>query len=985
MAWNCKNISCGLINMQSICNKTIKLRNMINEQNFDICMISETWLSSSIADSSKIKESTPKSHNFFHIPRENQVGGGVGIFISKSYPHVTLKNQHNFVSFEHIDCTISIRNKNLRIITLYRPPRKSKRLFLDEFGLLLDSLNELNNVLICGDFNFHINDVEDSYVIEFLEILDTHDLFNSVNKPTSLSNNIIDLVISHKNTNIVKNIEVEPQCSISPMHKLIKFDTNIERSNITRKEIIYREKKNFNAVDFITESVSEVENSDFSCGCGDAVGLSGNDNDIARNNECSNCYTEKYRNVFSSNYNKRCPKIQKNIKIRDSAKWFNSDLLEAKRVRRKMEDKWKRSKTDENWLCYTNARNKYNYMVEKAKKNHYNTLFAQTKDSKSINRNLDNLLGLKKEKILPENKGDPPILANNFAIYFEEKIDKICTSLENQNAVNVSYIPRVEQGKLEEFEEITICDIKRIMSKSKYTNCENDPFPIADVKDAGNIHLLQELYKKMVNMSITNAIFPQTEKLACIKPSYKGKGDKNDLSSYRPISNLSYLSKIIEIVVNEQIGKHLEKTSAIPENQSAYRENHSTETTICATISDMIEITDNERCGILVMLDLSAAFDTVDHDDLLDDLMSIGVGGEAHKWFKSYLQKRSVTVIVSNCKSETGNLTRGVPQGSILGPILFNIYTIELSWILKKHNVKFKLYADDTQFYFAVTSAEEAKNKITTILNDVRDWMIKKKLKLNENKTECMLFGTANGLKNYENFHEIQIGSSTVKIVNVVKDLGIDIDNTLSMKSQILKTIKICNHHIKNISFIRKYLNQNTLKNLISSHVMSRLDYCNSIYYGLPNYLLKKLQNVQNRAARLVKGTRLIDRITPVLIDLHWLPMKARIEYKICLLVFKALLYQRPVYLKEYLHPFELDTSIIVRHASEPHRLQEPRERSKIAERAFRNCAPRLYNKLPSELKSITDVTLFKKKLKTFIFSECYDTQENKVIGRYKL
>ena len=624
-------------------------------------------------------------------------------------------------------------------------------------------------------------------------------------------------------------------------------------------------------------------------------------------------------------------------------------------------------------------------MIEKAKKNYYNKLFAQTKDSKSINRNLDDLLGLKKEKILPENKGDPLILTNSFATYFEEKIDKICTSLGNQNPVNTSYMPRVEQGKLEKFEEITTHDIKRIMSKSKYTYCENDPFPIADVKDAGNIHLLQELYKKTVNMSITNAMFPQTEKLACIKPAYKGKGDKDELSSYRPISNLSYLSKIIEIVVNEQIWKHLQETNIIPENQSAYRENHSTETTICATMNDMIEITNSEKCGILVMLDLSAAFDTVNHNDLLDDLKYIGVGGEAHKWFESYLQNRTVAIIVSNCRSGTGNLTKGVPQGSILGPTLFNIYTIELSWILKKHDVKFKLYADDTQFYFAVTSAEEAKNKIETILNDVRNWMIKKKLKLNEDKTECMLFGTANALKNYEHFHEIQIGTSTVKIVNVVKDLGIDIDNKLSMKNQVLKTVKVCNHHIRNISFIRKYLNQNTLKTLINSHVMSRLDYCNSIYYGLPNYQLKKLQNVQNRAARLIKGTRLSDRITPVLIDLHWLPVKARIEYKICLLVFKALLNHQPAYIKECLHPFELETTIIVRHASDLHRLQEPREYSKLDERAFRNCAPRLYNKLPTELKSVTNVTLFKKKLKTFIFSECYDTEENTVIGRYKL
>ena len=919
------------------------------------------------------------------MPREDRVGGGVGIFITKSFSRVTLNNQNKFNSFEHIDCTVGIKNKNLRIITLYRPPGKSKRLFMDEFSLLLDSLNDLSNVLICGDFNLHINDARDSYVAEFLEILDTHDLLNIVTRPTSSSNNIIDPVIRHKELKALKNLEVEPNCTISPVHKLITFDITMEKPNITKKEIIYREKKNFNAGNFIEESIKEIEDLNISCECNDAVGPPGNENDFSRSDSCLNCYTEKCKHVLALNYDKRCPEIKKIITIRDNAKWFNSDLLEAKRIRRKMEDKWKRSKTEENWLCYTTARNKYNNMIEKSKKKYYNKLFEESKDSKSVNRNLNNLLGLKKEKILPENKDDPLILTNSFATYFQEKIERICTSLGNQSAVNVSYMPRMEHRKLEKFNEISTHDFVRIMKKTKFTNCENDPFPIADVKDAANIHLLQELYRKIVNMSITNAVFPQTEKLACIKPAYKGKGDKNDLSSYRPISNLSFLSKIIEVVVNEQIRKHLQDINIIPENQSAYRENHSTETTICATVNDMIEITNSERCGILVMLDLSAAFDTVNHNDLLDDLKSIGIEGEAHKWFKSYLQNRKVAVIVSNCKSETNNLTKGVPQGSILGPTLFNIYTIELSWILKKHNVKFKLYADDTQFYFAVTSVEEAKNKIETILNDIRNWMIRKKLKLNEDKTECMLFGTTNALKNFEHFHQIQIGPSTIKIVTMVKDLGVDIDNKLSMKNHVLKTVKVCNHHIRNISFIRKYLNQNTLKTLISSHVMSRLDYCNSIYYGLPNYLLKKLQNVQNRAARLIKRVTLRDRITPALIELHWLPIKARIEYKICLLVFKAQLSHQPAYIKECLHPFELETNIIVRHASDEHRLQEPREYSKMSERAFSNCAPRLYNKLPTELKRVTNATLFKKKLKTHIFSECYNTEENTVTSRYKL
>ena len=147
------------------------------------------------------------------------------------------------------------------------------------------------------------------------------------------------------------------------------------------------------------------------------------------------------------------------------------------------------------------------------------------------------------------------------------------------------------------------------------------------------------------------------------------------------------------------------------------------------------------------------------------------------------------------------------------------------------------------------------------------------------------------------------IGTSNIKIVPVLRNLGVYIDSNLTMKNQISNTVKVCNHHLRNIAFIRKYLNEDTLKMLIHNHAISRLDYCNAIYHKLPNILLKKLQNIQNRAARLIKKIPLCERITPALMELQWLPMKARIIYKICLLIYKALKFGEPKYLYEYLIP----------------------------------------------------------------------------------
>ena len=174
----------------------------------------------------------------------------------------------------------------------------------------------------------------------------------------------------------------------------------------------------------------------------------------------------------------------------------------------------------------------------------------------------------------------------------------------------------------------------------------------------------------------------------------------------------------------------METLNVLPEEQSAYCEFHSTETAMCSIVSDLLEYMDNGKCAILILLDLSTAFDTVDHKLLIDDLMYIGVEGVALNWFKSYLENRSYHVIINETKSERRTLQRGVPQGSVLRPVLFSIYTIELAWILKQHNVKFKMFADDTQFYLIINNVEDTISALNSLVCDIKQWMAKKKLKI---------------------------------------------------------------------------------------------------------------------------------------------------------------------------------------------------------------------------------------------------------------
>ena len=512
-----------------------------------------------------------------------------------------------------------------------------------------------------------------------------------------------------------------------------------------------------------------------------------------------------------------------------------------------------------------------------------------------------------------------------------------------------------------------------------------DPISISEVAGIKkNFADFTDIILRIINTSVTTCQYPETETRAVIKPILKGGLDCQSLSSYRPVSNLSFLSKIIEYVILEQLIDHLDRVHAIPDNQSAYRQLYSTETTICSVTSDLLEVMDDGKCAVLVLLDLSAAFDTVVHGLLLSDMESIGVEQEALQYLRSYLQNRRYCVQIGNAFSVCESLTRGVPQGSVLGPILFCVYTKGLSSVLQEQGVKFKLFADDTQLYLSVSDIENTTENLNRILQSVREWMDFKHLKLNENKTEYMLVGKKNNLRDL-GIVNMNINGNNIHVADRVRDLGVLLDCNLTLSDQINSVVRIAGYHLRNIAFVKKYVDESSVKKLVINSVITRIDYCNSIYFRLPKSQLKKLQNMINRAARLIKGIPPRERITPVLVGLHWLPIKARIIFKICVMTHQALRTGCPPYLRELLIVMQPSEGTNTRRTLDGVTLFEPRCSMNYGFRAFRSAAPRLYNKLPLDIRRVECIKSFKKKLKTHLFSECYDLDDLTIKPAYAL
>ena len=276
--------------------------------------------------------------------------------------------------------------------------------------------------------------------------------------------------------------------------------------------------------------------------------------------------------------------------------------------------------------------------------------------------------------------------------------------------------------------------------------------------------------------------------------------------------------------------------------------------------------------------------------------------------------------------------------------------------------MSYHTYADDTQIYFEFDKddIDALKVRIKQIFEKLNKWMAAFRLKLNVAKTKLMLFSPRRFALDVRNaFGSIEIGGTTLHLSDSVKNLGVIIDQDLTFKDQIAAVIKSCNFAIYNLKPIKKYVPFHLFITIVYQEVISRIDYCNALYLHLPKKQLNRLQIVMNRCARMIFGLKRTARITAYLKSkLHWLPIAARIDYKILLLAFKAITFNQPHYLCESL----LSTR-------REHRLKEHKSKGghALIRRSFHHAAPRLYNKLPSKMKTLK-ITAFKKNLKTFFY-----------------
>ena len=942
-------------NAQSVGSKEKRamISDFISEKNIDIMFITETWLHAT-GDEGKCVDLTPRGYLMKSFPRGSRGGGIAVIYRDSLDPYLVFSTSFPFdhQSFELLHVKFKFQ-KMMNFFCLYRPPPSKKnsmtdKMFLEHFPDMLDMCNILGGEsLILGDFNFHYDRPNDMYTSKLIELLHMFSMSQLVRQPTHVRGHTLDWVVCRgdcetvKSTSVTDAIQSDHYCVMTRLRMSIPPPATICRSVRNIRGI-----DRYAFKDDIRRCLLDVH-------------------DAQQLNTC-----------LQSVLDHHAPLTKRKVSSRPSSPWYSSvsqELRQAKQSRRQAERQWRKSGLTVHKQIYCTANNLVNTIVFNAKTDYTCDKIANSSSSKELFSITKQLLGKKTSIPLPSIV---PIaeLPEHFSDYFLKKVQAIRDGLD---ALPCRTDPHCVDGSFEgqclsDFEMVGEEEVLKIMKNLAPKHCELDPIPTPLLCEC--IEELLPTITKVMNDSLLSGNVPTIFKTALVKPLLKKISlDQNDLKNYRPVSNLPFMSKVLEKIVLAQILKHLDTNNLLNPLQSAYRAGHSTETALLKIINDLLHALDEGHVSVLALLDLSSAFDTIDHGILLRRLeYAYGIRGQVLRWLKSYLTDRSQTVSIGGSTSSSAPLLFGVPQGSVLGPLLFIMYMQPLCRVISSSSVCFHSYSDDTQLYKSgrVDEIQDIIESIQQSICAVGDWMLSNKLKLNEEKTEAMLVISPRASLTSPLPQSIMVQNTEIAFSSHVKNLGVTLDCNLSMNSHVANTCKSAYIELRRISSIRHLLTREAANTLVCAFVLSKLDYGNALLCGCPLYLLDRLQKVQNSAARLVAKVKKSDHVTPILRSLHWLPVCSRVQYKLLSICHVCLSPgSSPLYLSNLLHVYTPTRQL--RSSADRKILKIPVTRTKtFGERMFSYQAPVLWNNLPTTMRYLPSPASFRQNLKTFLFSK---------------
>lgn len=906
------NLKVAHLNIWSLLPKINYIRNIILQ--YDILTLSETWLSSNVSNTSI----SISNYNLIRKDRDNR-GGGVAAYVHKS---LNFKLINSNALIEQLWFSLKLKSSTYVFGVIYRSPSLNYKTFIDELEISFTLCTSVSDKIIClGDVNINMLFPSNPPTKYFIEFLKCFNLTQHISEPTRTAQgsvSLIDIILSSDSA-LVKSSGVEVNHESD--HDLVYCIVNVKSVKQTPTIVTYRDFKHLNNEEFEKDlNLLPLQQIYFT------------DN-----------INHKLR-ILNNNivylFDKHAP--FKTVKItKKPAPWLTDTIKLMMKLRDKAKFKFKMSRSVAHWDYYKTLRNLTTASIKREKKAYFTYKLKQC-NTKDFWRELSYLNIQKcRDRQIPENLCNPNEINNYF-------VDSIPTLLADKETENF-YLNSSTQNVKFEFSTVTEHEVLSLVNGVKSNAVGSDGINIKMLKLCCPVII--KYITHIINSCITKHVFPDSWKAAIVIPLPKVNEPKT-YSDLRPISILPTLSKILEKLMNKQITYYLNSRNLLPETQSGFRQFHSCTTALINITDDILQAYDDGKITVLVLLDYSKAFDTIDRDLLFSILQYIGFSTDAIGLIKSYFDKRLQTIKIDNKISSARQSLRGVPQGSILGPLFYTIYTFNFSRYIEFS--KIHMYADDTQIYhsFQLSEFNKSIEELTKDLNKLYQVSTKHALKLNPSKSCVVLVGRNSDCEKIKDAVHITINNAEIAVKDEAKNLGLILDSSFRYKSYINSCIQKAYLNLKLLFPHRAYLDQTQKKILCETLVLSHFTYCCEIYSNCIDYdTSMRIQRVQNSCLRYIYGIRKYDHISSALKNSNWLNMKNRRLLQTASLYHKIILNKKPPYLYNKI-TFRTDVhNLNLRFRG---LITAPQHRTAIFERSFQYNISKIYNNIPSYLKSLS-------------------------------
>ena len=941
-------------NVRSLYNKMSEVRYLSRKTNVAVLAITESWLDGSYTDDAvKI--------DGYSIQRRDREGhaGGICVYIRDD---IAFNRRSDLENEELEDLWVEIlltHTKPIYLGVCYRNEKNNNLLkCLDN---TFSKIRPDCDSLVLGDFNICILKNKTKLCKDYKSLLTYYNCKQLVHSPTRVTEKTSTL-LDHIFTN---NIEKISQSGVLPMGLSDHFLTYCTRKSIrghigTHKTISIRSLKSYSITDFLTR----LRNTNWT--------------DVTRCNDVNIAWL-RFKEIFTNILNEVAPIKKVRINTRTEP-WMSSEILKLISKRDKALNLANKYKSN-TFLReeFNELRNKVQREIKKAKSNFFKDKIEENKNNpKKLWKQFKSLGYSSKSKVnskivlnIDNNicfqpKQIAQYMQNYFLNVASALVSKLPSPLNifstDSNLLKTFYMAKNVRPNSFMLNTISEQFVNTELSQLNINKSTGfDEIPARFLKDGSSE--IKEVVTYLINLSICKNEFPDELKYAIVKPLFK-KNKKTEVENYRPVSVLCIISKILEKAVHSQLDQYLNKNKILYSHQSGFRKGHSTDTCLI-NLMDYIHkgISEGDYVG-MVLLDLQKAFDTVDHSILCEKFKLMGVG--CVQWFKSYLSNRKQIVTVNNSQSISGIVTCGVPQGSILGPLLFLCYINDMPLSVK---CKLYLYADDSTLLVQGKQPTLIAQALSENLDRCRSWLIDNKLSLHLGKTEAILFGTKRKLKNVNNF-QVKCGNTIINNVKSVKYLGLTLDADLSGESIVSNILKKAGGRLKFLYRHSNILNLKARKTLCSALIQCYFDYsCSSWYMGLTKRSKQKLQIMQNKMIRFILKLNSRSHIgCNELENVNMLSVSNRVKQIKLNHVYKIWRETSPEYMFENFNRIS-DTELRNCTRASINNFFLPRVQGNCINIFFYS-GIKAWNSLPAEIKHIQNESTFKDKVKRNIALE---------------